>query len=93
MGVFAMFRRKAKNDGESPEVTEAQAGPVTDAPAPEAAEEPAGDAEGVTQPQEAAQAPGTAQDRAEGAADAVEIPKQQSAEQAADSEAGESARK
>ncbi|MCX3060520.1 hypothetical protein [Streptomyces beihaiensis] len=108
MGVFAMFRRKAKesdavtsaeveavaasadepeaeggqgSDGASGPAAEAtEAAGATEA-APEAEERPAGEEAQAAEAVESA------------AAEGVEIPKQQSAERAADSEAGEGARK
>ncbi|WP_428951866.1 hypothetical protein [Streptomyces sp. cg35] len=90
-----MFRRKAKDSGEVSAVEE-QAAAVTAEPVSESVE-------GAESPSEAAGA-ATAEQRAEeteadevveaAATESVEIPKQQSAEQAADNEtAGEGARK
>ncbi|MEV7195601.1 hypothetical protein AB0N81_27895 [Streptomyces sp. NPDC093510] len=99
MGVFARFRRKAK-DGEEASTTEAAADTLT--AEPEAAE---GSPEADTDSKPAAEAAadnavaeGAAEDKSAEAAEAadadgVDIPKQQSAEAAADNEAGEGARK
>ncbi|MGX1674354.1 hypothetical protein [Streptomyces sp. NPDC055400] len=102
MGVFARFRRKSK-DAEEASATEAQAAPVTAGPEAEDSssgteDSPSGTSEAAdtsaatdaVKPEastEAADTPDSA------AAEPVEIPQQQSAEQAADSEAGEGARK
>ncbi|GAA2816709.1 hypothetical protein [Streptomyces showdoensis] len=79
MGVFALFRRKNGKDGgvETAAVTEESQAATAE---PAEAEE----AEGGTEAVEPA--------AAEAKAEAVEIPKQQSAEEAADNEAGEGAR-
>jgi hypothetical protein len=93
MGVFAMFRRKSKGT-EGASTAEAQAATLTAEP----------EAEDSSQTSEAADTPAAAEaaepeasteaaDTPEAAAEPVEIPKQQSAEQAADSEAGEGAHK
>ncbi|MFV0127413.1 hypothetical protein ACLGI4_06810 [Streptomyces sp. HMX112] len=95
MGVFAWFRRKDKESGNAP-AGEAAGATLTDAPAdaPEPAVEastaPSG-ASAAAEAAEAAQAPEPAEQPE--AAEGVEIPKQQSAEEAADNEAGEGARK
>ncbi|MGW0547959.1 hypothetical protein [Streptomyces altiplanensis] len=78
MGLFARFRRKSKDVVEaSPE--EAQAGALTGGTPEEAA------AEGAAE--KGAETPGAAE------GEGVEIPKQQSADEAADNEAGENAHK
>ncbi|MFP3987499.1 hypothetical protein U9R90_08330 [Streptomyces sp. E11-3] len=88
MGVFSRFRRKSK-DTEEASTAEAQAATLTVEPAAEAAEE------AVEASAEAAadgdDVPDTDADAA--SAEGVEIPKQQSADEAADNEAGEAARK
>ncbi|GHB15678.1 hypothetical protein [Streptomyces chryseus] len=79
MGVFARFSRKSKGAAEaSTEEAKAATG-TADTPEETAAEEPEGGA------QKAAEA-------SDAGADNVEIPKQQSADEAADNGAGESAR-
>ncbi|MGW0465981.1 hypothetical protein ACWDX6_11995 [Streptomyces sp. NPDC003027] len=94
MGVFAMFRRKGKEAAEaSPQQSEAvaltsdaeEAEGASDAPvaAAEAEATEDGGTAGNTEPAPAV----------DEAAESVEIPKQQSAGEAADNEAGESARK
>jgi hypothetical protein len=100
MGVFARFRRKAKDSEET--TTEAAAAASVTAE-PEKTEGTAEGSPGSTDSKPVAEA-GTdkesaAEDKpAEGggeaaAAEGVDIPKQQSAEKAADTEAGEGARK
>ncbi|WP_028814198.1 hypothetical protein [Streptomyces flavidovirens] len=81
MGVFARFSRKSKAVAEGSS-EEAQAATLTaDTPEEAAAEGPESGAEKGTGDSEAT------------AAENVDIPKQQSADEAADNEAGESARK
>ncbi|MGW7564106.1 hypothetical protein [Streptomyces sp. NPDC054757] len=95
MGIFAVFRRKTKDAVEEPAV-----GAPAEAPEQETGGEPAeGSAEGQA-PGSAAVEPvgesGTdapAGDASAGPAEAVEIPRQQSAAAAADNEAGEGVRK
>ncbi|MCT9090829.1 hypothetical protein N4G70_18485 [Streptomyces sp. ASQP_92] len=95
MGVFSMFRRKAEQAvAESSEGAKAEtptAEPEAGGEGGTAAEAPAAAAqeasEGVTE------SGATAQGAEPSAAEGVDIPKQQSAEAAADSEAGEGARK
>jgi hypothetical protein len=78
MGVFARFRRRKETAEASPQEEAA----VTSAD------------ESAEDPEQAAEAPDTADTEAEApAAEGVDIPKQQSAGEAADNEAGESARK
>ncbi|MFG2718345.1 hypothetical protein ACGFW5_08580 [Streptomyces sp. NPDC048416] len=102
MGVFSLFRRKVDAAVAQP-TEEAAAATVTpdpeakgadDAPADCcAAAEASGRTEAGAEP-EAGDAPAESAAGAEGAAaEGVEIPKQQSAEEAADNEAGEGARK
>ncbi|MFE7765425.1 hypothetical protein [Streptomyces sp. NPDC057438] len=90
MGVFSMFRRKAKNADEAV-VTAAAPGAETEA---EESEEAKGSTEATRPEEEAPTGNAPAEPAAETveAADDVEIPKQQTADQAADNEAGESAR-
>jgi hypothetical protein len=76
MGVFARFRRLSNSTGGSPE-----------SPAEDKAHAPV-----TAEPAKAEQLTATPSGRTAPAADGVEIPKQQSAEEAADSEAGEGAR-
>lgn len=95
MGVFSLFRRKAK-DADA-------AGVTTPAPTAETEAEESDEAKGsteVAQPGTGAEdkaadesAENTAEEEGAEAADDVEIPKQQTAEQAADNEASENARK
>ncbi|MFK4070982.1 hypothetical protein [Streptomyces sp. NPDC029674] len=105
MGVFARFRRKAKDSGEA-STTEAAADTLTAEPeAAEGSPEAGADAKPVAEAdrtEEAGKADkdteGAAEDKSDGTAEAadsdgVDIPKQQSAEKAADNEAGEGARK
>ncbi|GAA2925793.1 hypothetical protein [Streptomyces enissocaesilis] len=83
MGLFSRFRRKSKDVAEaSPE--EAQAGDLTAGTPEEAATE---GTQGAAGTEKGAGTPGTAE------GESVEIPKQQSADEAADNEAGESAHK
>ncbi|MYT74194.1 hypothetical protein K377_01738 [Streptomyces sp. PsTaAH-137] len=105
MGVFDMFRRKAKDteatstaeggaatltaEPEAEGVPDAESVPEAAEAASDASEEPRTAEAGAADAEEAAEAGGTA----EAGAAAVEIPKQQSAQQAADNEAGEGARK
>ncbi|MGW0844420.1 hypothetical protein ACWD26_30635 [Streptomyces sp. NPDC002787] len=89
MGVFSLFRRKAKDADET--------GVTAPAPTPETEAEESDEAKGSTetaQPEAEAEeeSPEPAAEDVD-AADDVEIPKQQTAEQAADNEASESARK
>lgn len=78
MGVFARFRRRKET---------AEASPQEEAAVTSADESAEGE-------EKAAEASDTADTEPEAAtAEGVEIPKQQSAEEAADNEAGESARK
>jgi hypothetical protein len=95
MGVFAMFRRKSKGTEEA-STTEAQAATLTAEPEAEDSSPETSEAADTSAAAEAAEpeASTEAADTPEAAAaEPVEIPKQQSAEQAADSEAGEGARK
>ncbi|WP_371576422.1 hypothetical protein [Streptomyces sp. NBC_01314] len=91
MGVFSLFRRKAKDADE--------AAVTAPAPTAETEAEESDEAKGsteVAQPEgKAATEDEPAEQAAEAvdAADDVEIPKQQTAEQAADNEASEGARK
>ncbi|MEY9994812.1 hypothetical protein ABIE67_006844 [Streptomyces sp. V4I8] len=85
MGVFARIFRRSKATEEASTV-EAQADTPTAEPATEEAAEAKGSAE--TKTEDAAE-PSAAEPDAD---DGVEIPKQQSADEAADSEAGEGAR-
>ncbi|EMF53187.1 MULTISPECIES: hypothetical protein [Streptomyces] len=91
MGVFSLFRRKAKGADEA--VVTASA-PSTETEA-EKSDEAKGSTEAVQPEPEAATADESVEQEAETveAADDVEIPKQQTADQAADNEAGEGARK
>jgi hypothetical protein len=88
MGVFARLFRRSKATEEASTV-EAQA----DTPTAEQAEEETAEAKGSAEAksEEAAQ-PAAAESVEADGDDGVEIPKQQSADDAADSEAGESAR-
>ncbi|MFE5482596.1 hypothetical protein [Streptomyces sp. NPDC056527] len=95
MGVFAMFRRKGKGAAEA-STEEAQAVALTETP--EAAEKTEAATPGAEDSETEAPEGSGAGETAEAAAvvdavEAVEIPKQQSAEVAADNEAGEGARK
>lgn len=87
MGVFARFRRRSKGDGGTSAAAEAQGGTLTAAPGAEHVEH----TEGAADTAEQAKPEGRA--GASAAAEAVEIPKQQSVEEAADSGAGESSLK
>ncbi|MFJ9828599.1 hypothetical protein ACIRSU_30160 [Streptomyces sp. NPDC101160] len=83
MGVFALFRRKSKDE------------PATEAVTDEAPEAAVGTAEEAPEAPEVTEVgePAEAREGADAVAEPVEIPKQQSAVQAADNEpAGESAR-
>ncbi|MFF7838465.1 hypothetical protein ACFZC6_06570 [Streptomyces ossamyceticus] len=89
MGIFSLFRRKAKGSEEAVEATPA----VTTETGTEESDEAKGSAE-------AAQPEADTEDEAKDAvaevvdaADDVEIPQQQTAEKAADNEASEGARK
>ncbi|MFE7603291.1 hypothetical protein [Streptomyces sp. NPDC057494] len=99
MGVFAMFRRKKQDAVEtSAEETGAgtEAGADLTAEAPKApVENGAGVAEGAegTDRADGAEDVETGEVTAGAAAEAVEIPRQQSAEAAADNEAGDGARR
>ncbi|WP_328505996.1 hypothetical protein [Streptomyces sp. NBC_00391] len=99
MGVFSLFRRKAKDTEEAAVTateptaqTEAEesgeAKESTEATRPEAEAETKTEAEAKAEDEGAESAAETVD-----AGDDVEIPKQQTADQAADNEAGESARK
>ncbi|GAA2462447.1 hypothetical protein ACFPFX_35355 [Streptomyces mauvecolor] len=94
MGVFSRFRRKADVAvAESTEEVKAAtptAEPEAEGDTGTSADRPAAEASEVS---EAAEETEAAESAESGAAEGVEIPKQQSAEEAADSEAGESARK
>ncbi|MFD3334020.1 hypothetical protein ACFWV1_15440 [Streptomyces sp. NPDC058700] len=108
MGVFAMFRRKKKDAAAvAPESEEAGAVvPVEDGEAESGADAPDAVAgTGTVEAKEAEDAEDAVADEAvsaveagetvagEAAAEVVDIPKQQSAEAAADNEAGEDARR
>jgi hypothetical protein len=85
MGVFAWFRRKDKESAAA-STEETATAPVT------AEGEAAAEAEAA--PGTAPEMSGTTEaDGTEAAAEGVDIPKQQSAEEAADNEAGDGARK
>jgi hypothetical protein len=84
MGVFARFLRRSKGKEEA-STAEAPAESLTAESATVAKEAKSAETE-------AAEAEATAAADAENTAESVEIPKQQSAEKAADNEAGESAR-
>ncbi|MFD7392369.1 hypothetical protein ACFV46_28290 [Streptomyces sp. NPDC059852] len=88
MGVFARIFGRSKVSEEASSA-EAEAGTETAEPAAEAAEPsgPSGAEVEETAPAAAADTEGTGTD------DGVEIPKQQSADEAADSETGEGARR
>ncbi|WP_426366609.1 hypothetical protein [Streptomyces sp. E-08] len=93
MGVFAMFRRKKQDAVEtSAEETGAgtEAGADLTAEAPKA---PVEDGTGVADGTDGAEDVETGEVTAGAAAESVEIPKQQSAEAAADNEAGDGARR
>lgn len=81
MGVFSRFRRKSSSTSTEEAATDTLTAESADAA--ETAE--------VKSEEEAAEA--KAEDTVDEAAEGVDIPKQQSAEKAADSEAGEGARK
>lgn len=93
MGVFARLFRKSKATDEA-STAEAQA----DTPTAESAAQGADEAKGPRETTEsetkaeAGEAKAATAPEEPGAGDDVEIPKQQTAEQAADNEAGESAR-
>ncbi|MEW2048107.1 hypothetical protein [Streptomyces sp. NPDC005476] len=99
MGVLArLFRRSGTTEATAAEATSADEAPVgTPADGAEAEQvgepataEPAGTEEAV-EPESGTTVKGTPEPVAVAAADGVEIPRQQSAEEAADSEAGEGA--
>ncbi|MFE5038989.1 hypothetical protein [Streptomyces sp. NPDC056683] len=101
MGVFARFfgkKQKASEEPRTPEEPEvsASAGAEPERPGPENAAEEAAEAEAA--PKGSGEDDGrdtvapTDPERAGAAADNTEIPKQQSAKEAADNEAGEGAR-
>ncbi|OEJ24663.1 hypothetical protein AR457_09235 [Streptomyces agglomeratus] len=81
MGVFAWFSRKSKSAVEASTEEAKAATPTAETPGEAAQEEPEGGAEKGADAFDAA------------AAENVEIPKQQSSDEAADNGAGESARK
>lgn len=87
MGVFARLFRRSKATEEASTV-EVQA----DTPTAEQAAEETAEAKGSTEAQAEEPAPTAPESVATGGDDGVEIPKQQSADEAADSEAGEGAR-
>lgn len=91
MGVFSLFRRKAKGTEEAAVTAPA---PTTETEAEES-DEAKGSTEAARPEAEAVTEDEPAEPAAESvdAADDVEIPKQQTAEQAADNEASEGARK
>lgn len=86
MGVFARVFRRSKAT-EAASIAEAQ----PDTPTAEPAAEEAAEAKGSAEAEEAAQ-PVTARSVEADGDDGVEIPKQQSPDEAADSETGEGAR-
>jgi hypothetical protein len=90
MGVFSLFRRKAKNADEAVVATSATSA-ETEA---EKSDEAKGSTETARTEAEASPEDESVEHAAETveAADDVEIPKQQTADQAADNEAGEGAR-
>ncbi|MFE6178511.1 hypothetical protein [Streptomyces sp. NPDC056464] len=88
MGVFARIFRRSKTT-EAASTAEVQADTPTAEPAAEESAEAKGAAE--TKAEDAAQ-PAAAESVEADGDDGVEIPKQQSADEAADSEAGEGAR-
>ncbi|WP_326576347.1 hypothetical protein OG889_11420 [Streptomyces sp. NBC_00481] len=101
MGVFSLFRRKAK-DTEEAAVTATEPTAQTEAEESGEAKEsteatqPEAEAETKTEVEAEAKAEDEGAESAAETVDAgddVEIPKQQTADQAADNEAGESARK
>jgi hypothetical protein len=90
MGVFARFRRRK----ESAEVSPQEESAVTSADEAAEGAENAAEGPGATDAADATEATDQAGTEPEAAAaEGVEIPKQQRAEEAADNEAGESARK
>ncbi|MYY09587.1 hypothetical protein GT204_11830 [Streptomyces sp. SID4919] len=108
MSVFARFLRKPKGAEEASTAKAADVTPAADAPAeegsassaasdtPEARTEDAPRSDVQEESAKAAQTPdaaGCCTSRTGAVAEPVEIPKQQSAEQAADNEAGEGVRK
>ncbi|MER6226575.1 hypothetical protein ACWCYL_27760 [Streptomyces sp. 900105755] len=100
MGVFARFfakKQKASEEPRTPEEPEvsASAGAEPEGPGPENAAEEAADEvapKGSGEDDGRAADAGTDPEPAGAAADNTEIPKQQSAKEAADNEAGEGAR-
>ncbi len=94
MGVFSMFRRKAEQaaaeSSEGAKGATLTAEPETEGDGDTSPEAPAAEAHEASEDAEKAAA---AQGAESATAEGVEIPKQQSAEAAADSEAGEGARK
>ncbi|WP_405868798.1 MULTISPECIES: hypothetical protein [unclassified Streptomyces] len=89
MGVFARLLRRSKPTEEA-STAEAQADTPTAEPA---VEEAAAEAKGSAEAEERTEVEPVEPEAVEAASgDGVEIPKQQSAEEAADSEAGEDAR-
>ncbi|MEV5609648.1 hypothetical protein [Streptomyces sp. NPDC052225] len=86
-----MFRRKVKESDEA-STAEAQAATLTAEPEADGAESPAEATEAATGEQKAVETE-TGETVEAAATESVEIPKQQSAEQAADNGAGESVRK
>lgn len=94
MGVFAMFRRKKQDAVEaSPEETEAVAPAEDGGEALTAQAAPAADEAGSADGAEGVEGVEKDEVTAGAVPEAVEIPKQQSAEAAADNEAGEGARR
>ncbi|KOU71544.1 hypothetical protein ADK57_11020 [Streptomyces sp. MMG1533] len=102
MGVFARLLRRSKTTEEA-STAEAQAGTPTAEPATQEAAEAKGSVETEAGAKSKTKAEAKAEDAVEetaveavedtsGSGEGVEIPKQQSAEEAADSEAGEGAR-
>ncbi|WP_328844550.1 hypothetical protein [Streptomyces sp. NBC_00258] len=94
MGVFARLLRKdgPKSKGsEEASPAEAEAGTVTDESGADAEDAAKGSA--TAEPETSSGAATESAESDESAAEGVEIPKQQSVEEAADSEAGEGARK
>ncbi|MFF9776568.1 hypothetical protein ACF1HJ_23275 [Streptomyces sp. NPDC013978] len=95
MGVFSLFRRKAK-DADEAAVTAPEPVAETEAEKPDEAKgttEPAQPEAGSTSEAEAKGDAAEPAAEAVDAADDVEIPKQQTADQAADNESSENARK
>ncbi|MER5438666.1 hypothetical protein [Streptomyces sp. NPDC002790] len=92
MGVFARFRRKV-NAADEASTAEAQAATLTAAPEVAEAEEPIEATAGPAADQEATETAPEGETAEVAVSEGVEIPKQQSAEQAADNEASEGARK